>query len=192
MLRAASYRYGIAYATMLLGRLESRTGSFEEAHEHFDSARSEFADIGLHFDASEVDSMVAECFVLEGRSREGLELATRLVDSTDQQASPRGVALVQRVRGYALLQTGDLAGARAAFEASRDSAVELKADYELALTLVALERLAEQTGDRGTAAELHARVVDLTSQLGIMAFPDVPVDSEDSSSSGVIGAVAGH
>ena len=105
VLRAASYRYGIAYATMLLGRLESRTGSFAEAHEHFDAARSEFADIGLHFDASEVDSLVAECFALEGRSHEALELATRLVDSMEE-GSPRGVALVQRVRGYALLQEG--------------------------------------------------------------------------------------
>ena len=123
VLRAASYRYGIAYATMLLGRLESRTGSFAKAHEHFEAARSEFADIGLHFDASEVDSMVAECFVLEGRSREGLELAGRLVDSTEQQASPAGWPSSQRVRGYAHLQMDDLGAARAAFEASRDSAV---------------------------------------------------------------------
>ena len=36
VVRAASYRYGIAYATMLLGRLESRTGSFDLAHAHFD------------------------------------------------------------------------------------------------------------------------------------------------------------
>ena len=98
VLRAASYRYGIAYGTMLLGRLDSRTGSFEEAHEHFVTARSEFNDIGLHFDASEVDSMVAECLVLEGRSSEALELAGRLVDGMEEQGSPRGVALVQRVR----------------------------------------------------------------------------------------------
>ncbi len=32
VLRAASYRYAIAYSAMLLGRLASRTGSFEEAH----------------------------------------------------------------------------------------------------------------------------------------------------------------
>ena len=46
----------------------------------------------------------------------------RLVDGMEEQGSPRGVALVQRVRGYALLQGGDLDGARAAFEASRESA----------------------------------------------------------------------
>ncbi|MGD0394967.1 MAG: hypothetical protein ABSC41_20285, partial [Acidimicrobiales bacterium] len=179
VVRAASYRYGIAYATMLLGRLESRTGSFDLAHAHFAAARSEFADIGLHFDASEVDSMVAECFVLEGRSREGLELATRLVDAMEEQGSPRGVALVQRVRGYALLQQGDLEHARAAFEASRESASELNADYELVLTLVALAKLEDRIGDRGTAAELQARIDDLSAQLGIVAFPDVPVDSDE-------------
>ncbi len=179
VLRAASYRYGIAYATMLLGRLESRTGSFDRAHEHFDAARSEFADIGLHFDASEVDSMVAECFVLEGRSSEGLELATRLVEAMEEQGSPRGVALVQRVRGYALLQQGDIEGALAAFETSRESAAELNADYELVLTLVALGKLADRIDDGETGTELQARIDDLSAQLGIVAFPDVPVGSDD-------------
>ena len=179
VLRAASYRYGIAYGTMLLGRLDARTGSFEEAHEHFVTARSEFNDIGLHFDASEVDSMVAECLVLEGRSQEALELAGRLVDGMEEQGSPRGVALVQRVRGYALLQGGDLAGARAAFEASRESALELKADYELVLTLVALVKLAELTGDRTAAAAWHSQIAALSDQLGITAFPEVPIGRSD-------------
>ncbi len=179
VLRAASYRYGIAYATMLLGRLDARTGSFEEAHEHFVSARSEFTDIGLHFDASEVDSMVAECLVLEGRSQEALELAGRLVDGMEEQGSPRGVALVQRVRGYALLQADDLAGARAAFEASRESALELKADYELVLTLVALVKLAELTGDRTAAAAWHSQIAALSDQLGITALPEVPIGRSD-------------
>ena len=76
----------------------------------------------------------------KGGATEALELAGRLVDGMEEQGSPRGVALVQRVRGYALLQADDLAGARAAFEASRESALELKADYELVLTLVALGR----------------------------------------------------
>ncbi len=178
VLRAASYRYGIAYATMLLGRLESRTGSFVEAHEHFDAARSEFADIGLHFDASEVDSLVAECLVLEGRSREALELATHLVETMDE-GSPRGAALIERVRGYARLQAGDVEGARTAFEASRDSALELNAEYELALTLVALGRLADQTGDPTMARELQGRVDALSAQLGIIAFPEVPVGGDD-------------
>ncbi len=179
VVRAASYRYGIAYATMLLGRLESRTGSFDEAHGHFAAARSEFADIGLHFDASEVDSMVAECLVLQGRSHEALELATRLVATMEEQGSPRGVALVQRVRGYALLQMGDLEGARAAFEASRESAAELNADYELVLTLVALDKMAERVADPGTASDRQDRVEALRTQLGIVAFPEVPVDSGD-------------
>ena len=184
VLRAASYRYGIAYATMLLGRLESRTGSFIEAHRHFAAARAEFADIGLHFDASEVDSLVAECLVLEGRGREALELATRLVDSLEE-GSPRGAALIQRVRGYALLQEGDLEGARIAFEVSRETASELNAEYELVLTLVALGKLARQTGDPGTAAELQGRIDGLSAQLGIIAFPDVPVGGHD-----VIGAAS--
>ena len=185
VLRAASYRYGIAYATMLLGRLDARTGSFAEAHDHFVAARSEFNDIGLHFDASEVDSMVAECLVLEGRSHEALELADRLVEGMEEQGSPRGVALVQRVRGYALLQGDDLGGARAAFEASRESALELKADYELVLTLVALGRLAGLSGDQAAEKESRTEIAELADQLGIAAFPEVPTATLD-----VFGAAA--
>jgi class 3 adenylate cyclase/tetratricopeptide (TPR) repeat protein len=174
VLRAASYRYPIAYAAMLLGRLESRTGSFEQAHRHFDEARAEFTAVGLHFDASEVDSMVAECLALEGRSQEALDLVGPLVATMVEQGSPRGVALVERVRGYALVQQGDLEAAQAAFEASRDSALELKADYELVLTLDAMHSLAELRGDRHGADELGGRIAELVDQLGMVSMPDVP------------------
>ena len=70
-------------------------------------------------------------------------------------------------------------GARAAFEASRESAVELKADYELVLTLVALVKLAELTGDRTTAAALRSQITALSQQLGIIAFPEVPTGRSD-------------
>ncbi len=174
VLRAADYRYSIAYSAMLLGRLESRTGSFEEAHRHFDEARDGFTASGLHFDAAEVDSMVAECLALEGRSQEALELASPLVATMVEQGSPRGVALVERVRGYALVQQGHLDAARVAFEASRDSALELKADYELALTLDALHSLADLQGDRDRAQELEGRIADLVEQLGMVSMPEVP------------------
>ena len=172
--RAVNYRYGAASGSMLLGRLESRTGSFESAHRHFQAAREEFTAIGLSFDASEVDSMVAECLALESRSDEALTLATSLVGTMVEHGSPRGVALVERVRGYALAQRGDLAAARAAFNASRDSAVELKADYELTLTLVALQQLAELEGDVSAATDQQDRITELMAQLGMVSVPEVP------------------
>jgi tetratricopeptide (TPR) repeat protein len=179
VLRAASYRYGIAYATMLLGRLEARTGAFNDAHCHLEEARREFADIGLHFDASEVDSMVTECFVLQGRSQDALDLADRLVGEMKEQGSPRGVALVERVRGYAYLQQGDLEEAHSAFEASRESAEELNADYELVLTLMGLRKLAERQGAPSAAEGLEERIATLVGRLGIVSMPDVPVESRD-------------
>ncbi len=118
--------------------------------------------------------MVAECLALEGRSQEALELASPLVATMVEQGSPRGVALVERVRGYALVQQGDFDAARVAFEASRDSALELKADYELALTLDALQSLAQLQGDRNRAQELEGRIADLVDQLGMVSMPEVP------------------
>ena len=53
------------------------------------------------------------------------------------------------------------------------------------LTLVALSKLAERTDGPATASELQSRIDGLGAQLGIIAFPDVPVGGYD-----VIGAAA--
>jgi len=174
VLRAARYRYGVAYATMLLARLAARTGEFAEAHRQFDAARTEFAESDLRFDTWEVDSMVAECLVLEGRSQEALDRVDELVAVADA-GSPRGLALLQRVRGYACLQRGDPAGARQAFEASRSVAQELGAAYELVLTLIGLRTLARYEGDEGTRSRLEPDIGELVERLGIVDLPTVPV-----------------
>jgi class 3 adenylate cyclase/tetratricopeptide (TPR) repeat protein len=174
VLRAASYRYGVAYATMLLGRLAARTGQFDEAHRHFDAARAEFLESDLHFDASEVDSMVTECLILEGRSDEALDRVDLLMGAADG-GSPRGLALLQRVRGYACLQRGDPVGARDAFEASRRGAEELGAAYELLLTIMGIRSLARHEGDASLESELAPRITELVRQLGIVELPAVPI-----------------
>ena len=176
VLRAARYRWGIAYATMLLGRLESRMGAYEEAHRHFETARADFIEAGGEADAVEVESMEAECLVFEGRAGEALELVERVLPELARLGSGRGTTLVERVRGYALAQCGDLEGARSAFEASRTSAEALDADYELALTLAGLRALAITRGDRESALELAAKVGELTKKLGIVALPSVPIE----------------
>ena len=176
VLRAASYRYGVAYATMLIGRLAARTGAFDEAHRCFDTARTEFLESDLHFDASEVDSMEAECLVLEGRNDEALERADQLLEVTPD-SSPRGPAFLQRVRGYARLARGELAEAQSAFEASRQAAEDLGAAYELLLTLIGLRSLARRRGDGVAASGLVPDIDGLVRQLGIVQLPTVPLDT---------------
>ena len=165
----------ISYASMLLGRLDSRTGRFADAHRRFDAAREDFLAVGLQADAREVDAMEAECLVLEGRSAEALALADRLLPQVAEHGSVRGSALVQRVRGYALLQRGLHEAAGAALEDSRRSATEHGADYELTLTLVALRSLAEREGGPAAPPAWGAQIAELVERLGIVALPDVPL-----------------
>ncbi len=190
VLRAARYPWGIAYATMLLGRLEARMGAFDDAHRHFEAARREFLEAGTEAVAVEVQSMMAECLILEGRADDALELADRLLAEVVAHGSGRGTALVERVRGYALAQHGDVVGARAAFEVSRASAEALDADYELALTLDGLRAVAVSSGDQSAALDLAGKVDELTEKLGIVRLPIVPMEAAGDAVSVVVGTPA--
>ena len=53
------------------------------------------------------------------------------------------------MRGYASWQLGDRDAARAAFEASLEAGRAREADYEIAISLVALARLDRDEGDDG-------------------------------------------
>jgi class 3 adenylate cyclase/tetratricopeptide (TPR) repeat protein len=192
VLRAAGYPWAIAYATMLLGRLEARMGAFEDAHRHLEAARREFLEADTEADAVEAQSMMAECLVLEGRAADALELADRLLAEVVAHGSGRGTALIERVRGYALAQRGDVVGAGAAFEVSRASAEALDADYELALTLNGLRAVAVSSGDEEAAHDLAVKIDALTEKLGIVRLPIVPMEASvaGGSVSAVVGAPA--
>ena len=174
--RAAGYRSGAAFARNLLGRVAGRTGRFEEAHVHFEAARSEYFEAGLDADVRETDGRLADCFVLEARSAEALTLADETLQASMQEDdNPPDAALLQRVRGYALLQSNDVDGARDAFAASLESGRARDADYEVALTLVALAALAKVVGDAERATELDLESKSLLERLGVRSLPVVPL-----------------
>jgi tetratricopeptide (TPR) repeat protein len=170
--RAAGYRSGAAFARNLLGRVASRTGRYDEAHVHFEAARSEYAAAGLDADARETDGRLADSLVLEGRSEEALALADATLHASMQEdEDPPDAALLQRVRGYALLQRGDTDAASDALDASLASARARDAEYEVALTLVAQATLAKAGGaaERATALERESAV--LLERLGVRSLP---------------------
>jgi class 3 adenylate cyclase/predicted ATPase len=174
--RAAGYRSGAAFARNLLGRVAGRTGRFDEAYVHFDAARAEYAEAGLDADVRETEARIADCFVLECRSAEALELAEATLQVSMQESDdPPDAALLQRVRGYALLQRDDANAARVAFDASLASARARDADYEVALTLVALATLAKVVDDSERATELDLESSALLERLGVRSLPDVPL-----------------
>jgi tetratricopeptide (TPR) repeat protein len=176
--RAANYRSGAAFARNLLGRVASRTGRFDEAHIHFDAASGEYAEAGLDADVRETEGRRADSLVLEGRGAEALALAEATLQvSMQEDDDPPDAALLHRVRGYALLQTGDPARAREAFDASLASARARDADFEVALTLVALATHATRTGtaEPDAVAAFEAESTALLARLGVRSLPGVPL-----------------
>jgi class 3 adenylate cyclase/predicted ATPase len=176
--RAAGYRSGTGFARSLLGRIAARTARWDEAYEHFEAARGEYAAAGLEGDADEIDGRRAECLVLEGRAEEGFALADRIVRASARDDElPTDMALLQRVCGYALLQTGDHDAARAAFAASLEVGRARDADYEVALTLQALAQLERAAGDAERAAELEAESERMLEPLGVERVAEFPIIS---------------
>ena len=164
--RAGGYRYGIGYTLLLAGQLAGRMGSFDEAYERFTEARKEFEVSGLTSDIRLVDARTAECLAFEGRSGEALAIVEGLLSSGGAGLSAE-MALLQRVRGYALIGEGDLEGAAKALDLSLQSAQELDAAYEIALTLVGMRLLARATGEHASVDELDARSMAIFDQLGV-------------------------
>jgi tetratricopeptide (TPR) repeat protein len=174
--RAADYRSGVAFANCLLGRIAAQTGRPEAAHEHFDVARREYAAAGLDGDAQETDTHRAECLVLEGRAAEALALADSAPRaSTSDDETERDLARLERVRGYALLQLGDRKAAFEAFTASLDAGRAREADFEVALTLLALARIASVTDDPDRADALEAEGRAMLEPLGVKRVPEYAI-----------------
>jgi tetratricopeptide (TPR) repeat protein len=172
--RGAGFRSGFAYVKSNLARIASRAGRFEEAMELFEEARAESEELGAESDGLDTEARIAECWLLRGdayRAAAVAEEALRHVAALGGVA-PQSPAL-HRVVAYARMQTGDLAGGRASLEASLDAGRARKADYEIALTLQGLARLARLEGihDIANEAESHA----ILNRLGVIAVPVIMV-----------------
>jgi class 3 adenylate cyclase/tetratricopeptide (TPR) repeat protein len=171
--RAGGYRYGIGYSLLLSGQLACRIGSFEEAYKRLGEARNEFDSSGLTSDIRLVDARTAECLVFEGRCAEALAILYRLLAS-DSAGLSAEMALLQRVRAYALMSDGDLEAAGEALDISLQSAQDLDAGYEIALTLVAKQRLARLSANDEVADELESPSTVILERLGVISVVEPP------------------
>jgi class 3 adenylate cyclase/tetratricopeptide (TPR) repeat protein len=141
-----------------LGRLAAREGRFDDAESALSGALAGFEELEAASFALETRARLAELDVLRGdRAASVLERADVTIG---KGAAPAVEAMLQRVRGYALRQSGQPDRARAAFEESLLVARTADAEYEAGLTLAALGRADE-------AGEILAR-------LGVIAVPRVP------------------
>ncbi|MDP9225904.1 MAG: tetratricopeptide repeat protein, partial [Actinomycetota bacterium] len=173
--KAAEDRYSRGFCLGQLGRVVSRTGRFAEALELFDLALAEFQYVGAQEDVLNTDGKVAECLLLMGDD----EAAVARCAMALSQVEERGVAGVvvpslHRVRGLALMRLGRLEEAQDALDESLRSARERNADYEIALTLRALGRLARAQG-RDPAADGQSESRSILDRLGVVAVPEHPI-----------------
>jgi class 3 adenylate cyclase/tetratricopeptide (TPR) repeat protein len=182
--RAAGFRAGVADATMHLARVASRVGRYDEALAMFGKARAEFVDVGAEPLVLETDARIAECFVFQGLADRVLEIVAPAIERGERMSGegPQ-MAMLHRLRGFALAQYGDLDGGWAALEQSLEVARARQADFELALTLGAMARLARLRGDPD-AGDYDADSRSMLRGLDVVVVPHIPLGRLDRSGTG--------
>jgi predicted negative regulator of RcsB-dependent stress response len=136
-----------------------------------DEAKAHFTHVGAEQDVLAIDARIAECHLLQG----GAEAALAMAEQTHARASSGNsvamvAALLERIRGQALLMRGDAAGARAAFDASLAAGRARNDRFEVMLTLLAQVRLAQREG-HASAPELVSESENLRATLKVRAVP---------------------
>ncbi len=175
--RSVRYPVGLGLCLSNLGRVASRAGRFDEASARYGEAREHFVAIGADAFVVELDSRVAELLVLQGEGAAALPVVTSaLLRAESLGGMPVVLAMLERLQGLALFQTGQLRAALRALHRSRGRATEANADFELALTLHEWSRIATVTGDRNAEGmTLSAQM--LLDRLGVIHLAEAVLPS---------------
>lgn len=152
-----------------LGRAAARAGSHREAAGLLEESLAGFRQLGDEFNVSITEARVAENFLLEGRSAEALELVERLIATNPAGLGP----MLHRIAGDAQLQMGRLGQAREHLDESLSNARTAQDEYETALGLEALGRLAALAGEDPSPYQHEAgRILQI---LGVRTAPATPL-----------------
>jgi class 3 adenylate cyclase/tetratricopeptide (TPR) repeat protein len=173
--RAAGHRWGLGLALSVLALLLARTQRFDAALSMFDDARAEWDHVGAAEDVALNEVRRAECRALMGDGPRALAIVDGVL-ALGRAADETGPILPQleRVRGYALAQTGDAVGARAALEQSLVAARERNDLLQRALSLTAIARLDRHEG-RSPSADGEADAAAALAKLGVRHVAEVPL-----------------
>ncbi len=173
--RSAGLRWGVGPSLSVLALLLARTGRFDEALLMFDDARTEWVHVGASAELALNEARRAECRVLMGDGRRALGIVDEVL-ALGRGTDEVGPILPQleRVRGYALAQTGDPVGARAALERSLAAARERDDLLQRALTMTAIARLDRSEG-RTPSPKDEAAAAAALAGLGVRQVAEVPL-----------------
>ncbi|MGZ4307753.1 MAG: AAA family ATPase [Gaiellaceae bacterium] len=170
----AGHRNLLTHALSNLGRIAAREGRLEDSRRLLHGARELAEEISAGGLLVELEARLAERSVLGGETEEALAGAAAALAAIERSGGGSlHHAFVHRVRGYALMQKGELDAAGEALRESLELARGADETYELALTLEAVARLAELRGEDGAAEAKEAKT--LLARLGVVSTPDVPV-----------------
>lgn len=172
----SGHRFLATLAASNLGRAASRAGRYDDALATLSQAHADFQEIRAGSFVLETKARLAERSVFAREPADALALADETLHATEETGSGAPLrALLHRLRGYALAQTGDLEGADEALRQSLETAHAADETYEVALTLEAIARLAELRGkDGSTEARESAR---LLARLGVVSTPEIALAS---------------
>ena len=169
----AGHRNLLTHALSNLGRIAAREGRLEDSRRLLHEARELAEEISAGGLLVELEARLAERAVLAGETDEALAVADAALAAIEQSGGGSlHHAFVHRVRGYALMQRGELDAAGEALRESLELARSSDETYELALTLEAIARLAELRGEDGAAEAKEAKT--LLATLGVVSTPEIP------------------
>jgi len=168
--RASGWAFGVGAAMSNLGRAEARAGRFEEAHAYFDDALAIFDELSAERFRVETMARRAECLVFEGRHQEALAAATECREAAKKSPVGGVEALIERSIGYAFHQSRRPDEGRPHFEESLRIALELKVEYEVALTLRAMAATHFPSDE-----DFRAQSDEILARLEVVSLPPVPL-----------------
>ena len=172
--RAAGADADVAEARRELAKVFARTGRLESAIELLDAAREEQLATGQQGEVLSTDVRRIEVRLFEGESAAALTLieeAEGLATTTD--GGSVFLPALERLRGWAMLQMGQVDDATRILDQALDDAMRRGDDYEQALTLDAL--IAARSATRASTLDLVAQRAQQTKKLGLMSIPSFPV-----------------
>jgi class 3 adenylate cyclase/tetratricopeptide (TPR) repeat protein len=168
--RAAGSAPEIAQATRQLGRLAARRGDFETADRLLESARDQQVANAEASEAVWTDAWILEAHLLSGSGEACVEQVEDL-RARAQKLDPGGrmLPLLQRLRGWALLTTGAVDDAAAAFQLGLDQVKSRHQGFESAALLegAQLAARARSGADQALETGLEVKLVE----LGIVVRP---------------------
>jgi len=170
----SGHRMLAAVSLSNLGRVRAREGRLDEAGKLLLEALEAFEEIHSSSLVIEAKTRLAELAVFSRNPDDALHLADETLAAIEETGGGSVQhALVYRVRGYALMQRGDLDGAAEALEQSLAVARGADETYELALTLEACACLAELREEDGSDQARESK--GLLARLGVVSIPEVPL-----------------